>query len=123
MKTDVVILGGGPSGSAAAMFLIKEGIKPLIVESKQFPRYHIGESMTGAQGKVMRDLGLQSEMMRRKFPIKKGTKVLGPSGKTSWFVPVTERDENWQLQPSYTWQVRRSAFDTMMLQEAIKRGA
>jgi len=123
VDTDVAILGGGPAGSAAAMFLIREGIKPVIVESKQFPRYHIGESMTGAQGKVVRDLGLESEMTRRKYPVKKGTKVLGPTGKTSWYVPVTERDANWELHPSYTWQVRRSDFDTMLLGEAVSRGA
>jgi 1H-pyrrole-2-carbonyl-[peptidyl-carrier protein] brominase len=123
MKSEVVILGGGPGGSAAAMFLIAQGLKPLIIESESFPRYHIGESMTGALGKVMVQLGLKDEMMRRQYPVKKGTKVLGPTGKTSWFVPVTERDSNWELQPSYTWQVRRSDFDAMMLQEAVNRGA
>ncbi len=123
MKTEVVILGGGPGGSAAAMFLIEQDITPVIIESEEFPRYHIGESMTGAAGKVMRDLGLEPEMMRRKYPVKKGTKVLGPTGRTSWFVPVTERDKEWELQDSYTWQVRRSDFDMMMLEEAIKRGA
>ncbi|HKT21788.1 MAG TPA: NAD(P)/FAD-dependent oxidoreductase, partial [Nitrososphaerales archaeon] len=123
MQRDVVILGGGPGGSSMAMFLVREGIKPLIVESEKFPRYHIGESMTGAAGKVMRDLGLEDEMMRRKYPVKKGVKVYGTTGNTTWFVPVTQRDENWKLQDSYTWQVRRSDFDDMMLKEALRRGA
>ena len=53
MKTDVVIVGGGPAGSASAMFLAREGIKPVIVEAEKFPRYHIGESLTGGGGQVL----------------------------------------------------------------------
>ncbi len=123
MKADVVIIGGGPSGSASAMFLLREGIKPLIVEMESFPRYHIGESLTGAGGKVLRDLGLDPEMYKRKHPTKQGVKVYGRSKRGSWFVPVTGRDEEWKLFNWDTWQVRRSDFDKMMLDEAISRGA
>ncbi|MGH2359416.1 MAG: NAD(P)/FAD-dependent oxidoreductase [bacterium] len=123
MKTDVVIIGGGPGGAAAAMFLVKEGIKPLIVEMETFPRFHIGESLTGDAGQVLRELGLEQEMRRRKHPTKQGGKVFGPGGKNSFWVPVAGRDENWQLFTWDTWQVRRSDFDTMMLNEAIARGA
>lgn len=120
MKTDVLIVGGGPGGNAAAMFLLKEGIKPIIVEQEEFPRFHIGESMTGEAGALLRRLGLEKAMLDRKFPQKHGVKVYGSS---SWFIPVSRRDENWELQPATTWQVRRSDFDNMMLEESQKRGA
>ena len=123
MKTDVLIVGGGPGGAAAAMFLIEQGIKPLIVEREEFPRYHIGESLTGAGGKALRDLKLESEMYRRGFPCKQGVNVFGQSKQGTWFVPVTGRDENWRLFEWDTWQVRRSVFDKMMLDEALSRGA
>ncbi|MBI3995016.1 MAG: MFS transporter [Nitrospirae bacterium] len=122
-KKDVVIIGGGPAGAAGAMFLAKEGIRSLIVEQESFPRFHIGESLTGAGGKVLRDLGLEGEMVRRRHPIKQGVKVYGNSPKGTWFVPVMGRDENWNLHDSDTWQVRRSEFDKMMLDEAVARGA
>jgi flavin-dependent dehydrogenase len=122
MKTDVLIIGGGPAGAASAMFLLREGVKPVIVEAEAFPRYHIGESMTGAGGKAVRDLGLETEMYKRKFPAKQGVKVYGRSTRGTWFVPVTGRDENWKLYPCDTWQVRRSDFDQMMLDEAVARG-
>ena len=118
MKTDVVIVGG-PAGSASAMFLAREGIKPVIVEAEKFPRYHIGESLTGGGGQVLRQLGLEEEMYRRKYPCKQGVKVYGQSKAGSWFVPVTGRDADWKLFPWDTWQVRRSDFDKMML--AINR--
>jgi flavin-dependent dehydrogenase len=123
MKTDVLIIGGGPAGASAAMFLAREGIKPIIVEAETFPRYHIGESMTGAGGQVLRDLGLGPEMYRRKHPTKQGVKVYGQNANSVWFVPVMGRDEEWKLFDFETWQVRRSDFDKMMLDEAVSRGA
>lgn len=120
MKNDVIIVGGGPGGSAAAMFLLKEGIKPIIIEQEEFPRFHIGESMTGEAGGVLRRLGLEKEMTDRQYPVKHGVRVFGTS---KWFIPVARRTENWELEPFSTWQVRRSDFDLMMINEAEKRGA
>jgi 1H-pyrrole-2-carbonyl-[peptidyl-carrier protein] brominase len=105
------------------MFLAREGIKPIIVEAETFPRYHIGESMTGSGGQVVRELGLGPEMYRRKHPTKQGVKVFGQSAASVWFVPVMGRDEEWKLFEWETWQVRRSDFDKMMLDEAVARGA
>src|SRR5881296_4344177 len=123
MKTDVLIIGGGPGGSAMAMFLVREGIKPVILEQEEFPRYHIGESLTGEGGQVLRRLGFEGEMTKREHPVKHGVKVFGTSGVNSWYVPVSARDKEWNLSFSTTWQVRRSDFDTMMLKEAETRGA
>jgi putative MFS transporter len=122
-KHEVVIIGGGPGGAASAMFLAREGVQALIVEHETFPRYHIGESLTGAGGKVLRDLGLDAEMYRQKHPNKQGVKVYGQSWRDTWFVPVTGRDAGWKLFDWDTWQVRRSEFDKMMLDEAVARGA
>src|SRR5712691_6583711 len=123
MKTDVLIIGGGPGGAAAAMFLIREGIKPLILEQEEFPRYHIGESLTGEAAQVIRRLGIGDEMNRREYPVKHGVRVFGTTGVNSWYVRVSSRDKDWNLIDSTTWQVRRSDFDTMMLKEAETRGA
>lgn len=120
MKARVLIIGGGPGGSAAAMFLTKEGIKPIIVEQEEFPRFHIGESMTGEAGALLRRLGLEEAMTRREYPVKHGVRVFGTN---SWFIPVARRDEDWNIHLASTWQVRRSEFDQMMLEEAQKRGA
>ena len=80
MKTDVLIIGGGPGGSAMAMFLLREGIKPVILEQEEFPRFHIGESMTGEAAQVVRRLGLEAEMTKGKHPVKHGVKVFGSTG-------------------------------------------
>ena len=123
MKTNVAIVGGGPAGSASALFLAREGIQSVIIEQQTFPRYHIGESMTAEAGTVVRELGLEAEMLNRKHPIKHGVKVYGTGGKNDWFVPVMMRDRDWNLTENFTWQVLRSDFDQMMLNEAVKHGA
>ena len=123
MKIDVLIIGGGPGGSAAAMFLLREGITPVILEQEEFPRFHIGESLTGEAAQVLRRLGLEEKMNAMENPVKHGVVVYGPNAATTWYVKVSSRDEQWNLYDNTTWQVRRSEFDKMMLDEAVKRGA
>lgn len=123
MKTDVLIIGGGPGGSAAAMFLLREGITPVILEQEEFPRFHIGESFTGEAAQVLRRLGLEQKMTEMGNPVKHGVVVYGTNAATTWYVKVSSRDQDWNLYDNITWQVRRSEFDKMMLEEAVKRGA
>ena len=120
MKTQVAIIGGGPGGAAAAMFLLREGIQPVIIEKETFPRFHIGESMTGECGAVVRHLGLGDKMIEKGHPVKHGVKVYG---KHPWFIPMMLRTPEGELKYQSTWQVRRSDFDKMMLDEAVSRGA
>src|SRR5689334_25336104 len=123
MKIDVLILGGGPGGAAAAMFLLREGITPVILEQEEFPRFHIGESLTGEAAQVLRRLGLEDKMNAMENPIKHGVRVYGTNAVTTWYVKVSSRDQSWNLYDNVTWQVRRSEFDKMMLDEALARGA
>ncbi|MFO0066264.1 MAG: NAD(P)/FAD-dependent oxidoreductase, partial [Pirellulaceae bacterium] len=119
----VVMIGGGPAGAVTAVQLLKEGVKPVIVERERFPRYHIGESLTGEVGARLRELGLEAQLEAANYPIKHGVTVYGPNGKSTFWVPVMRRDENGGLQKATTWQVRRNEFDQMLLDEAVKRGA
>lgn len=104
------------------MFLAQQGVRSVIIEKDVFPRYHIGESMTGECGSVVRALGLEQEMFAAKHPWKQGVKVWGPSGRSDWFVPVMARGPNRELNPQGTWQVRRSEFDAMLAKAARDRG-
>lgn len=123
MRTEVAIVGGGPGGAAAAVYLGRAGISSVIVEKQSFPRFHIGESLTGECGNLLRDIGLEEEMSSMGNPIKFGVKVLGPSGANSFFIPVKKRVPGVGLQDTFTWQVRRSDFDRMLLDKAVEAGS
>ncbi|MFN2541776.1 MAG: NAD(P)/FAD-dependent oxidoreductase [Chthoniobacterales bacterium] len=121
-QQQVVIIGGGPAGATTALYLLQLGIKPLILEKETFPRYHIGESLTGEAGVCLRSLGLEQAMIDHRFPVKHGVVVYGPAGGESFWVPVMRRDAG-QLESATTWQVRRSTFDKLLLDTAKARGA
>jgi flavin-dependent dehydrogenase len=103
-----------------ALFLAQQGIRSAIIERSAFPRYHIGESMTGECGGVMRALGLEQKMLEHRYPVKWAVHVFG---KNRWSVPVKQRTPENELKEQFTWQVRRSEFDQMMLEEALAAGA
>lgn len=109
---DVVVIGCGPAGSVLSANLAKEGLSVLSLERHLFPRYHIGESLTGLVGDYIRELGLGDEMKRLGFPQKLGVQLIGRESRHEFFVPAE----------SPTWHVRRAEFDEMLLNHAIKQG-
>lgn len=111
-EVDVAVIGAGPAGSCLANLLVRTGLRVAIVERTGFPRYHVGESLTGISTPILEDLGVVEEMDRRQFPPKRGVKVIGAGAHNEFFVPV--------LNP--TWQVRRDEFDQLLLERAVERG-
>lgn len=124
-SVDVAIVGGGPAATFTALYLLKLGIRPLIIEKEAFPRFHIGESLTGEVGAALVDVGLEERLQSLAFPVKYGVRVYGRGGTNAFWVPVMKRVKPGPggLSPSSTWQVRRDEFDSMLLEEACLRGA
>jgi geranylgeranyl reductase family protein len=62
-EVDVAIVGGGPSGSAAAHYLAQRGHSVLVCEKKSFPREKTcGDGLTPRAVKVLQEMGLQDEL-------------------------------------------------------------
>jgi menaquinone-9 beta-reductase len=60
---DVAIVGGGPSGSAAAHYLASKGHSVLVCEKKAFPREKTcGDGLTPRAVKVLSQMGLDDEL-------------------------------------------------------------
>jgi flavin-dependent dehydrogenase len=123
IKTDALVIGGGPAGATTSIRLLDRGITPLIVEREQFPRFHIGESMTGECGNLVRDLGFEAQMIRERHPVKHGVVVSGARGNPDWWIPMMRRNPDLTADFNPTWSVRRSTFDTMLLGAATSKGA
>ena len=121
-KRPAIIIGGGPAGSATALYLLQSGVQPLIIERESFPRFHIGESLSGECGAGLRTLDLEPEIRRQNYPTKHGVKVYNPHG-TAFWVEVKKRcPETNALIPTTTWSVVRSSFDRILLDTARNRG-
>jgi halogenation protein CepH len=111
---DVVVIGGGPAGSCTASHLALQGRRVLLVEGKQFPREHIGESLLSMSMYLLRELGLEPALRDAGFPEKPGAVfVWGGTGK-SLTLPMPY--------PGYAFQVLRSRFDQILLEHSERVG-
>jgi geranylgeranyl reductase family protein len=60
---DVLVVGGGPGGSAAAYWLATKGVDVLCVEKKRFPREKTcGDGLTPRSVRQLRDMGLEAAL-------------------------------------------------------------
>ncbi len=116
---DVIVIGGGPSGSTAAALLAQKGRRVLLLEKVKFPRYHVGESLMPYCWYTLERLGVLEEMDRMAFTKKYSVQFVTQDGRQSQpFYFFQHRDHP----SSTTWQVERADFDTMLLENARKKG-
>jgi flavin-dependent dehydrogenase len=116
---DVVVIGGGPAGSTVSTLLAKHGPKVALFERERFPRFHIGESLIPETYWVFERLGMLDKMKASAFVKKHSVQFINANGRES--APFYF-DENKPHECSQTWQVIRSQFDTMMLDNAREHG-
>jgi len=117
---DCIIIGGGPAGSAAGAILAQHGHRVLLLEREKFPRYHIGESLLPFTFLPLQRLGLIDKMKASAFIKKYSVQFVSPSGRASQpFYFYTRYDRETVAQ---TWQVLRSEFDQMLLDNAREKG-
>ncbi len=117
---DVAVIGGGPAGSTAATLLAQQGLRVAVFEREQFPRFHIGESLIPETYWVLQRLNMLPKMQRSHFVKKHSVQFVNAAGKLS--APFYFWD-NKPHECSQTWQVVRSEFDQMMLDNAREHGA
>ncbi|MBX9583905.1 MAG: tryptophan 7-halogenase [Gemmataceae bacterium] len=116
---DVLVIGGGPSGSTAATLLAQKGFSVELFERDHFPRFHIGESMIPNTYPVLKRTGMLQKMKGSHFVKKYSVQFVNQRGKLSepfYF------DEHNPHESSQTWQVRRSEFDRINLDNAREHG-
>lgn len=121
MKTpyDGLVIGGGPAGATAATVLAQQGRRVLLVEREPFPRYHIGESLMPYTWFTFERLCVLDWFERTGCPRKHSVQFVSTNGEVSqpfYFFQTIKHP------CATTWQVRRSDFDQMMLDNARRHG-
>src|SRR6266852_2123412 len=77
---DVIVVGGGPAGSAAAAWLARSGLRVILFERDSFPRFHIGESLLASVNDVLGAIGADGLVRQAGFPQKWGATFLPADG-------------------------------------------
>jgi flavin-dependent dehydrogenase len=117
---DTIIIGGGPAGAAAAAVLAERGHRVLVIEREKFPRYHIGESLLPHTFYPLERLGVIDQLRRSAFVRKESVQFAAASGRVSQAFYFSARCG---AEVGQTWQVVRSEFDTLLLNNARQKGA
>jgi flavin-dependent dehydrogenase len=117
---DLVVIGGGPGGSTAASVARQQGLKVLVVEREQFPRFHIGESLLPMGNAIMRETGAWPKLEALGAIRKYGALFFSANGEAAKEIIFADG-----LVPGleYTYQVDRAKFDQLLLENAESLGA
>jgi choline dehydrogenase-like flavoprotein len=117
-KLDVVIIGAGPSGAAAAAFLRKKGRSVEVIEKTHFPRFSIGESLLAQSVAILEDAGLMPAVEAGGFQYKDGAAFQYKDDYKDIYFPDKSAEG-----PGTTIQVMRSKFDKILADGAAEMGA
>ena len=116
---DTIVIGGGPAGSTVATLVAEQGHRVLLLEREAEPTFKIGESLIPATYWTFKRLGMLEKLRSSHFPQKYSVQFYSRSGKASspFYFFQTNPHES-----AVTWQVLRSEFDEMLLDNAKEKG-
>ena len=113
---DVVVIGGGPAGSAASISCAQRGLRTALIERDEFPRFRPGESLHPGVEPVLQQLGVAGQLCAQDALRFSGYWV-------QWHEPLRFNgfgsDDNgpWQ-----GFQIPRETLDTTLLKQAATLG-
>src|SRR5262249_29302912 len=118
-ECDVLVVGGGPAGSTIAALLAQKNKHVVVLEKEHFPRFHIGESLLPLNWPLFDRLGIADDVHRIGV-YKPGAELVSDAHNASTTFRFAD---NPYLSVGYSYQVRRSDFDKLLLDNSRRLGA
>jgi flavin-dependent dehydrogenase len=117
LDADVLIVGGGPAGSAAAIACANRGLKVVLCEREPASRHRPGETLHPGVEPVLAQLGLDAARLRTAAEIRHAGIWVDWAGRRR-FEPFGEDAQG----PWLGFQAWREDFDALLLARAAEAG-
>lgn len=119
LGADVVVVGAGPAGCAAATVLAEAGVDVLVVDRARFPREKVcGDGVAPRSVAVLRRLGLEERLQARGYRPARRYRIV-----SSWGDAVLAGMPEWGKGPDYAYVVPRRELDQLLVDRAREAGA
>ena len=115
---DVIVVGAGPGGSAAAYYLASRGIRTLLLDKADFPRDKTcGDGLSPRALAVLADMSLVADLLPHGQVIR-SLEIIAPNGRAlDARVPVHPG------LPEFSFVIPRYILDDLVRRRAVERGA
>jgi len=116
-EADVIVIGAGPGGSAAARYLASEGFSVIALEKSRFPREKVcGDGLTPRAVRELQLIGLPTPREEGWIP-NRGLRMIGGGHRIEFPWPDLESF------PNYGLSLPRAQFDHRLAEHARAAGA
>jgi flavin-dependent dehydrogenase len=113
MNRDVVVIGAGPAGSAAALLLARRGWQVTLIEQHRFPRGKVcGECLSALGIESLARMGLERALRELRPAILSHAAIHSGNSKAVYL-----------KLPAPMWGISRDVLDTFLLNSAREAGA
>ena len=109
---DIIIIGAGPAGSAAAFHAARNGLNALVIEKSSWPRPKTCAGGISPRGRaLLKSLGVWEKFHKAGYPIM-GLHLVSPKGKEAMLAGVESATV-----------INRRIFDDLLMQSAMNAGS
>jgi len=113
---DVLVIGGGPAGSACATLLARGGARVAVVEASDFSGFRIGETLDASADPLLARLGVPMTGYA-------GWRLASHGVASAWTTSTIETRPSILNPHGQGWRVKRHEFDRTLFQNAGAAGA